>query len=108
MLIDVLRAGQKQGFEEGFELHIAHLGNADMLPLIKAAKADGEGCRMRNSCSFCCLGGQQENCKRCVLLHAAACRRRYVCCAESAKTLSHFWERGRAELRQFEAFSTVK
>ena len=65
MLIDVLRAGQKEGFEEGFELHIAHLGNADMLPLIKAAKADGEGCRMRSSCSCCCLGGQQGKCNRC-------------------------------------------
>ena len=57
MLIDVLRTGQKQGFEEGFELHIAHLGNADILPLIKAAKADGECCRMCNSHCLCCLGG---------------------------------------------------
>ena len=78
MLIDVLRAGQKQRIEEGFELHIAHLGNADMLPLIKAAKADGEGCCMRNSYGFCCMGGQQTV----LMVPAAAC-----CCKHNTQFL---------------------
>ena len=44
----------------------------------------------------------------CVLLHAAAFRRRHVCCAESAKILSHFWERGWAVFGQPEVLGSVK
>ena len=78
MLIDVLRTGQKQGFEEGFELHIAHLGNADMLPLIKAAKADGECCCMATTTAFVAWAGQQSVQRA----RAAAC-----CCMQKAPRL---------------------
>ena len=53
MLIRRLRAAAREHPElagsPGFGIHIAHLANAEALPSIAAAKADGEACRNKQS-----------------------------------------------------------
>ena len=41
LLIDVLRRTKDQPTEPGFRLHIVHLANADLLKVLKQARAEG-------------------------------------------------------------------